>query len=114
MAMKSKRFSVDCLWANKQDVRKESGDRHTDVENTENECACHLPLGRFRVFDDAALSLLIDWPLDADDTMLVSLPIDCDGVGMVGVFGGDSSFTCFADFNLSMTALNEPLRFLLA
>lgn len=81
---------------------------------TQREWANHLPLGRFRVLDDGILSLLIVWPLDADDTMFASLPIDCDGVGMVGVFGGDSSFTCRADFNLSMTALSEPFRFLLA
>lgn len=30
------------------------------------------------------------------------------------VVGGDSSPTCWADFSLSMTALNEPLRFFAA
>lgn len=91
----------------------------TEVEieietDTERECRSHLPLGRFRVLDDGVLSLLIGWPLDADDTMVASLPIDCVGVGMVGVFGGDSSFTCRADFNLSMTALSEPFLFFCA
>lgn len=76
---------------------------------------------------DVIFSLLTAWPaVDADAAaaataataaaeeamLVVSVVIDCDGVGSVGVFGGDSSFTCRADFNLSMTALNEPFRFL--
>lgn len=49
-----------------------------------------------------------------DGGAVASQPIDCDGADIVGVFGGDSSFACRADFNLSITALNEPFRFLLA
>lgn len=76
------------------------------------------------VLFDMSFSLLIEWPaVDAAAAataaaategvmFVVSAVIDCDGVGSVGVFGGDSSFTCRADFNLSMTALSEPFRFL--
>lgn len=46
--------------------------------------------------------------------VLASVQIDCGGVDMVGVFGGDSSLTCRADFSLSITALSDPLRFLFA
>lgn len=62
---------------------------------------------------DAVFSLLIAWLVEME-VIVESGPSDCDGVVNVGVFGGDSSFTCRADFNLSITALSEPLRFLFA
>lgn len=82
-----------------------------------------LPFDKFidDAFDDAVFSLLLDEcpppddddvddDIDVDDVVMASVPIACDGVDNVGVFGGDSSFTCRADFSLSITALNEPFR----
>lgn len=76
-----------------------------------------IPFDRFIVgaLLDVSFSLLTVWPADdeAEEGIFVgSVVTDCAGVDSVGVFGGDSSFTCRADFNLSMTALSEPFRFL--
>lgn len=49
-------------------------------------------------------SLLLDEELDTLGTLISEL------LGSVGVVGGDSSLAVFADFNLSITALSEPLR----
>lgn len=78
---------------------------------------CGLPFDKFNVgvLADVDLSLLTDWP-DGSVELLVFVSVfsDCGGADIVGVFGGDSSLTCLADFNLSITALNELLLFLFA
>lgn len=76
-----------------------------------------LPFDKFSVgvFADIVFSLLAVWPTGTVTVLVfASVPIVCGGADNVGVFGGDSSFACRADFNLSITALNEPFRFLFA